>query len=194
MLYQQINDLAITGHNWLWNKGYNILSISLQLFSTLFCSLLLVLPESSTCPLFAPSFHSPLPLLFPLSTSLERTTTAPSVPLSSEEDIWKTGSVFATLHHIQSSPCLFSSPPFPPSLSTPFSLLLSHPPSSPCLLCISSEPQHHLSQSCISPYLSISPQLSSSLPSCLCLKPLALSFPLCLKVFLSWKMQYICIV
>ncbi len=140
MLYQQINDLAITGHNWLWNKGYNILSVSLQLFNTQSCSLLLVLPENSTCPLFAPSSYSPLPLLLPLSISQERTT-APSFPLSLERGIWKTGSVSASLHHTQSSRCLFSSPPSPPSLHLPFlsfSLLLSHPSSSPCLLCLSS--------------------------------------------------------
>lgn len=95
MLYQQINDLAITGHNWLWNKGYNILSVSLQLFNTLSCSLLLVLPENSACPLFAPSPYSPLPLLLPLSISLERTT-APSFPLSSERGIWKNR---LCLHH-----------------------------------------------------------------------------------------------
>lgn len=69
MLYQQINDLAITGHNWLWNKGYNILSVSLQLFNTPSCTLQLVLPENSTCPLFAPSSYFPLPP----SMSLERT-------------------------------------------------------------------------------------------------------------------------
>lgn len=63
MLYQQINDLAITGHNWLWNKEYNILSVSLRLLNTRFISWLLVLPGNSACPLFAPSSYSPLPLL-----------------------------------------------------------------------------------------------------------------------------------
>lgn len=70
----------------------------------------------------------------------------------------KQGSVSASLHHIQSSRCLFSSPPFPPSLHPP----LSHPPSSPCSLCLSSKPQHRLSQSYIFPFLSISLQLFSS--------------------------------
>lgn len=119
MLHQQINDLAIIDHNWLWNKGYNILSISLQLFNTHSCTVLLVLPDNSTCPLFGPSCYSPLPSLFPLRMSLERTT-APSFPLSLERGIWKPGSVSATLHHIQSSPCLFSSPTFPPSPPPPF--------------------------------------------------------------------------
>lgn len=63
MPYQQITDLAITGHNWLWNKGYNILSVCLQLLNTLSGSLLLVLPDHSTCPLVAPFF------LFPTSSS-----------------------------------------------------------------------------------------------------------------------------
>lgn len=139
MLYQQINDLAITGHNWLWNKGYNILSVSLQLVNSLSSSLLLVLTENSTCPVFAPSSYSPFPPVLPLSISLEWTN-APSFPLSSERGIWKTGSVSASLHHIQSSRCLFSSPPFPPSLHLPFSLLLCHPPPSPSSLCLSSKP------------------------------------------------------
>lgn len=168
------------------------MSISLQLFSTLSCSLLPAVAKNTTCPLFAPSFYS----LTSSSPSSEHVpgenTTAPSFPLSSEWDIWKTGSVFATLNHIQSSPCLFSSPPFPSSLCIPFSLLLSRPPSVSCLLCLSSEPQHHLSQSCIFPFpsLFLSLWFFSSPPSCLCLKPLTLTFPLCLKVFLSWKMQY----
>lgn len=73
MLYQQINDLVITGHNWLWNKGHDILSISFLLLNIQSCSLQLVLPEKSTCPLFAPASYSPLPLLFSLSISLRRT-------------------------------------------------------------------------------------------------------------------------
>ena len=71
----------------------------------------------------------------------------------------KQGSVSTSLHHIQSSRCLFSSPPFPASLHLP---LPSHPPSSPRSPCLSSKPQHRLSQSYIFPFLSISLQLFPS--------------------------------
>ena len=135
------------------------------------------------CPL-SPFPASSSPLL--LSRSLERTT-APSFPLSLEGGIWKTGSVSATLYHIQSSACLFSSPPFPPSLSP--SLCPARLPLL-CSPCLSSSPQRRLSQSCIFPFLSISPQLFSSPPSCRRLTLFPLTFPLCLGGFLSWKMQY----
>lgn len=116
MLYQQINDLVITGHNWLWNKGYNMLSGSLQLLNTQSGSLLLVLRANSTCPLHAPYF--PLLLRIPRRRQLclpplyvrreASRKQIPSPPLS------------ITFNHLNPSSGFCS---FPPS-STSFSLLL----------------------------------------------------------------------
>lgn len=177
MLYQQINDLAITGHNWLWNKGYNILSVSLQLFNTWSGFLLLVLPQNSTCPVYAP--YSQLPLSIPwrgqlLLSSLYLSSEAsgkqaPSPPLS------------ITFNHLNaySAFCPFRLPPhFVPSPAFLFTLAISQLQTTASLITVL-----HLS-------ISICFQLFSSPPSCLCLMRLPLTFPLCLRVFLSWRMLY----
>lgn len=191
MLYQQINDLAITGHNWLWNKGYNILSVSLQLFNTRCSSLLLVLLANSTCPLFTPYSYSPTSSSPSSEHFPQREPTAPSFPLSFERGIWKTGLVSTSLHHVQSS-LMFT------QLSRPFhcpSTSLS-PSSCPTRLPLNARYVSALKHSITyhSPasfhfYLSPS-KLFSSPPSCLRLTPLPLTFPLCLGVFLSWEMLY----
>lgn len=63
MLHQQINDLAITCRNWLWNKGCNILSVCSMLLNILSCSLLLHYGRALHAPCLPPSSNSPLPPL-----------------------------------------------------------------------------------------------------------------------------------
>lgn len=93
------------------------------------------------------------------------------------QGIWKTSSVSTSRHHIQSSWCLFSSLPYPPTLYHPISHPLSHPPSSwlftkGLLITIL-----HLSVSIITL------QLFPSSPSCFYVIHFPLKFPLCLVLY-----------
>lgn len=164
MLYQQINDLAITGHNWLWNTGSNILSISLLLFKRpcpgLCCCIMRELYLPPICLLF----------LFPISSppSSEHFPGEASFPLSLAWGIWKTGRLrlppsrsiipmFIQLSALSTGP--------PPSVFPSF--CPAHLPLYACHLS-ALKPQLHLSQCHIFQFLSISLQLFfSPTPSCL---------------------------
>lgn len=137
----------------------------------------LVLPENSTCPLSAPLF------LFPISSSpssehFPREDSGSLLSLYLLARHLETSSVSTSLDHIQSSWCLISSLPYPPTLFLSISHLLSHPPSSWLVT-------KGLLITILHPCLSvISLQLFPSSPSCLYMIPFPFKFPLCLNKLL----------
>lgn len=94
---------------------------TLQLFNTHSCSLLLLLPGNSTCPLVAPSSYSQLPLLLPLSMSLETPLLLLSFYLESEasgkQALSPTLSITFNHPHVYSALRLFHCSPASPSPS-----------------------------------------------------------------------------
>lgn len=103
MLYQQINDSAITCHNWLWHKGCDILSVYAAA-AALSALCHFYYWKTLLTPCLPLSRNSPLPPPLPLSTSPER---GPLLLLAFylwEQGIGKTDCVSAILHHIQSCP------------------------------------------------------------------------------------------
>lgn len=113
MLYQQINDSAITGHNWLWRKGLRY-TVRLRCGCSPSCSLPLLLLENSTYPLFAPLSQFPTSS----STSSEHVpgerTTAPSCLLSLRARLWENRLCHSPSHSIMPSP------PFHPHVYSAF--------------------------------------------------------------------------